>query len=131
MKDARAALEARNAHLEHRTGSAAGAAAGENPLRELKTEPQVVSGLRGWKEAGVMEGNDALHRLRLHFQATGLSDADRTLRAFHTAMKVNESTQMPKLQQVAGRWLSILSATLDELRSSGKNPDLLAAIYDA
>lgn len=39
--------------------------------------------------------------------------------------------RMPKMQQVAARWLPILSATLEELRGSGQNPDLLAAIYDA
>lgn len=37
----------------------------------------------------------------------------------------------PSLQRVASRWLPILSATLDELRGSGRNPDLLAEIYDA
>jgi hypothetical protein len=39
--------------------------------------------------------------------------------------------RLPKLQQVAARWLPILSATLDELRGSGQNPDLLVAIHDA
>jgi hypothetical protein len=43
----------------------------------------------------------------------------------------SRSKRMPSLQRVASRWLPILSATLDELRGSGKNPYLLAAIYDA
>lgn len=36
-----------------------------------------------------------------------------------------------KLQNMATRWLRILSDTIDELRGSGGNPDLLAAIYDS
>lgn len=39
--------------------------------------------------------------------------------------------RVPKLKQVAERWLPILSKALDELRGSGRDPDLLAAIYDA
>ncbi|GGH63633.1 chromosome segregation ATPase-like protein [Frigidibacter albus] len=102
LKDTRAALEARIAVLEDKIKVTAGGAAGEDPLRELKTEPQVVSVLRSWKEAGVMEENDALHRVQLHFQATGLTYPERTLRAFHTAMKVNESTQMAVLAGISG-----------------------------
>lgn len=102
MKDARAALEARIAVLEDKIKVTAGGAAGDDPLRELKTEPQVVSVLRSWSEAGIMEENDALHRVQLHFQATGLTYPERTLRAFHTAMKVNESTQMAVLAGISG-----------------------------
>jgi hypothetical protein len=36
-----------------------------------------------------------------------------------------------RLARVAGRWLPILSQTLDEIRGEGGHPDLLAAIYDA
>lgn len=36
-----------------------------------------------------------------------------------------------RLEKVAGRWLPILSKTLDEIRGEGGHPDLLAAIYDA
>lgn len=102
LKDTRAALEARIAVLEDKIKVTAGGAAGDDPLRELKTEPQVVSVLRSWKEAGVMEENDALHRVQLHFQAAGLAYPERTLRAFHTAMKVNESTQMAVLAGISG-----------------------------
>jgi hypothetical protein len=39
--------------------------------------------------------------------------------------------RLPKIDQVAQRWLPLLEQTLDELRGSGRNPDLLAAIYAA
>lgn len=35
-----------------------------------------------------------------------------------------------RLAKVTGRWLPILSKTLDEIRGEGGHPDLLAAIYD-
>ncbi len=59
--------------------------------------------------------------------------ADAFVRAVERAADdmTRRARRQSKLQQVAARWLPILSATLDELRGSGQNPDLLAAIYDA
>lgn len=104
LKEARAALEARNALLERKASatSGSGAAEEEDPLRELKVQPQVVSILQKWKESELLDENDALQRVRQNFEATGLSYPDRTLRAFHTAMKVNESTQMAVLAGISG-----------------------------
>lgn len=104
LKEARAALEARNALLERKASatSGSGAAEEEDPLRELKVQPQVVSILQKWKESDLLDENDALQRVRQNFEATGLSYPDRTLRAFHTAMKVNESTQMAVLAGISG-----------------------------
>lgn len=103
LKDARTALEARNALLERKTtGASGGGTEEEDPLRELKVQPQVVSVLRDWNTSAIIDENEALHRVRLNFDATGLSYPDRTLRAFHTAMKVNESTQMAVLAGISG-----------------------------
>lgn len=103
LHDARVALEARNAQLQQKTSTAGGSDTEANdPLRELKVVPQVVTVLREWKESDVVDENDALHRVQLHFRATGLSYPERTLRAFHTAMKVNESTQMAVLAGISG-----------------------------
>lgn len=103
LKDARAALEARNALIERKTSGASGGGTEEDdPLRELKVQPQVVSVLRDWNTSAIIDENEALHRVRLNFDATGLSYPDRTLRAFHTAMKVNESTQMAVLAGISG-----------------------------
>lgn len=100
LQETRAMLEARNAKLSRQTGE--GGVTDDDPLRELKVQPQVVNVLRGWKESDVIDENNALHRVQLHFQATGLTYPDRTLRAFHTAMKVNESTQMAVLAGISG-----------------------------
>jgi hypothetical protein len=103
LQEARISLEARNALLAQKTlGNGDGGGAADDPLRGLKSVPQVVSLLRGWKECEITQENDALHRVQMHFHATGLSYPDRTLRAFHTAMKVNESTQMAVLAGISG-----------------------------
>lgn len=103
LEEKRAALEARNALLEQKTaGGGRVDAATDDPLRELKVVPQVVSVLSQWDESSIVDENDALHRVQLHFQATGLTYPERTLRAFHTAMKVNESTQMAVLAGISG-----------------------------
>jgi len=103
LQEARASLEARNAMLERKiSGAGGGDAATVDPLRELKVVPQVVSVLRDWKESDIIDENDALRRVQLLFQATGLTYPERTLRAFHTAMKVNESTQMAVLAGISG-----------------------------
>jgi len=93
-------LEARNAKLSRQSGEAGGS--DEDPLRELKVEPQLISVLKGWKESDIIDENDALLRVQGHFRATGLTYSDRKLRAFHTAMKVNESTQMAVLAGISG-----------------------------
>lgn len=100
LDEKRASLEARNAKLA-RQGSEGGGSE-DDPLRELKSAPQVITVLRGWDEVGAMEENDALLRVKQHFRATGLTYPDRTLRAFHTAMKVNETTQMAVLAGISG-----------------------------
>jgi predicted nucleic acid-binding Zn-ribbon protein len=103
LREARAVLEARNAFLEGKISSAGGSdPVTDDPLRELKVVPQVVSVLRDWRESDVVDENDALHKVQLHFRATGLTYPERTLRAFHTAMKVNESTQMVVLAGISG-----------------------------
>ena len=103
LKEARAALEARNALLERKTsGASGGTGAEDDPLRELRVQPQVVNLLREWQASAIIDENEALRRVRLNFDATGLSYPDRTLRAFHTAMKVNESTQMAVLAGISG-----------------------------
>lgn len=100
LQETRAMLEARNAKLSRQTGEASGS--DDDPLRELKVEPQLINVLRKWQESDAVDENDALLRVQQHFRATGLTYSDRKLRAFHTAMKVNESTQMAVLAGISG-----------------------------
>lgn len=105
MNEVRATLEARNAYLRGQNEKEQGGKGGkpeEDTLRELKVQPQVVAVLQDWNPSAIIDENEALHRVRLNFEATGLSYPDRTLRAFHTAMKVNESTQMAVLAGISG-----------------------------
>ncbi|TJZ79801.1 chromosome segregation ATPase-like protein [Paracoccus hibiscisoli] len=100
LEETRAMLEARNAKLSRQSGEAG--TSDDDPLRELKVEPQLITVLRNWEESEAIDENDALQRVQGHFRATGLTYSDRKLRAFHTAMKVNESTQMAVLAGISG-----------------------------
>lgn len=103
-----AMLEARKASLERDIERAKGIAAGgsgeaeEDPLRELKVAPQVVQRLVEWQPSTNVSETEALKKVRQRFEAFGLQYPDRTLRAFHTAMKVNDTTQMTVLAGISG-----------------------------
>ena len=102
------ALEARKASLERDIEKARGMIAGQtgetevDPLRELKQPPPVVTGLMARQQAEAMNEGDALKRVKARFKAFGLTYPDRILHAFHTAMKVNDTTQMAVLAGISG-----------------------------
>lgn len=100
LQETRAMLEARNAKLSRQSGEAG--SSDDDPLRELKVEPQLITVLRSWERSKVEDENEALLRVQGHFRATGLTYSERKLRAFHTAMKVNQSTQMAVLAGISG-----------------------------
>lgn len=101
-------LEARKASLERDIERAKGISAGgsadaeEDPLRELKQAPQVVQRLVEWRQSANVSETEALKKVRKRFEVFGLQYPDRTLRAFHTAMKVNDTTQMTVLAGISG-----------------------------
>ncbi|WP_145110909.1 chromosome segregation ATPase-like protein [Cereibacter sediminicola] len=101
-------LGARKATLEYEIDKARGIAAGgvgavaDDPLRELKEPPQVVAQLSAWPQSSIIAETEALKRVRQRFETFGLDYPDRTLRAFHTAMKVNDTTQMTVLAGISG-----------------------------
>ena len=102
-----AALSVRKAVLEHEIAKLRGlttdeAPTEEDPLRDLRNPPEVVTQLRGWPTQSNPSEAEALLRVKRRFEAFGLDYPDRTLRAFHTAMKVNESTQMTVLAGISG-----------------------------
>lgn len=105
----RLSAEARKAALDREIEKAQGIAAGgpgaapqEDPLRELKDPPQAIQRLTAWPSMGDVRELEALGRVKARFEALGLEYPDRTLRAFHTAMKVNDATQMTVLAGVSG-----------------------------
>lgn len=82
--------------------SGGGAASGD-PLKELKEPPKVITELRKLPERGAsLPEVEALRNVEIQLKANGLEYHRRTIRAFHTAMKVNESTQMAVLAGISG-----------------------------
>lgn len=71
-------------------------------LRDLKVTPPVIAAMSDWEPAPLQNEADALMRVRKRLVAKGLAYPDRTLHAFHTAMKVNETTQMAVLAGISG-----------------------------
>lgn len=106
LRGAVTSLEARKATLDREIEKAQGRISGveleDDPLRELKQPPQVVTQLKAWKQSAIIAETEALKRVRQRFEAFGLDYPDRTLRAFHTAMKVNDTTQMTVLAGISG-----------------------------
>ncbi len=73
-----------------------------DPLRELRQPPPVILQMMKWKAAEPMNEEDAIKRVERRLRTMGLDYPTRTLRAFHTAMKVNETTQMTVLAGISG-----------------------------
>jgi predicted nucleic acid-binding Zn-ribbon protein len=107
LQDTRSTLDARLAHLKaeiaRREGRTVDGETGEtDPLRELKETPPVITAMKTWDNAPRENEADAIKRVERRLRAKGLDYPERTLRAFHTAMKVNETTQMAVLAGISG-----------------------------
>lgn len=103
----RGELEARLAYLQGEIARSEGQAAGTgdptvDPLKELKVKPPVIVQLENLGETGKAYEAESLRNVELRLRAYGLDYHPRILRAFHTAMKVNESTQMAVLAGISG-----------------------------
>ena len=73
-----------------------------DPLLELNALPPVLKDLNSWEAHAQELEIEALHRVSKHMKAHGLEYHPRVIRAFHTAMKVNETTQMAVLAGISG-----------------------------
>lgn len=82
------------------SGGTGGKAA--DPLVELKAMPPVLRDMQGWAEHAKETESESLHRVSVHMKALGLDYHRRVIRAYHTAMKVNETTQMAVLAGISG-----------------------------
>tara|TARA_R110002049_G_scaffold140930_5_gene302296 strand:+ start:24251 stop:26278 length:2028 start_codon:yes stop_codon:yes gene_type:complete len=107
LGESRSALDARLAYLKAeiamKEGRSVDGETGQvDPLRELKELPPVIRAIRDWKPAPLENEADAIKRVERRLRAKGLDYPARTLRAFHTAMKVNETTQMAVLAGISG-----------------------------
>lgn len=107
LQETRSTLDARLAYLKAEIGRKEGLPVdGEtgkaDPLHELKETPPVIAAMRSWAPAPRENEADAIQRVERRLRAKGLDYPTRTLRAFHTAMKVNETTQMAVLAGISG-----------------------------
>ncbi|MCJ7872105.1 hypothetical protein [Phaeobacter sp. J2-8] len=106
LQENRGSLEARLAYLSaeiaKKEGHATGVDPETDPLRELKETPPVIAQMRNWKNAPRENEADAIKRVERRLRASELDYPARTLRAFHTAMKVNETSQMAVLAGISG-----------------------------
>ncbi|NIZ62351.1 chromosome segregation ATPase-like protein [Sedimentitalea sp. CY04] len=109
LEEKRGMLEARLAvlveEIARKEGQASGSSntsTGVDPLKELKEKPPVILELEKWVEHSQISEAEALKNVENRFKASGLDYPQRILRAFHTAMKVNESTQMAVLAGISG-----------------------------
>ncbi|VVT31675.1 conserved hypothetical protein [Roseovarius sp. EC-HK134] len=107
LNETRSTLDARLAYLKaeiaRNEGRSVDGETGEaDPLRELKETPPVITAMRSWDPAPLQNEADAIKRVERRLRAEGLDYPARTLRAFHTAMKVNETTQMAVLAGISG-----------------------------
>lgn len=104
LEDARAKLQAQIARMEEQAGESSGASEEsiQDKLKELTIIPPVLLQLREWKERDVENEADAIKRVLEHLRKSGLEYPDRVVKAFHTAMKVNETAQMAVLAGISG-----------------------------
>lgn len=107
LQETRSTLDARLAHLKaeiaRKEGRSVDGETGEtDPLRELKEAPPVITAMKTWDPAPRENEAEAIKRVERRLRAKGLDYPARTLRAFHTALKVNETTQMAVLAGISG-----------------------------
>ncbi|MCC5983615.1 MAG: AAA family ATPase [Rhodobacteraceae bacterium] len=78
-------------------------------LADLVTRPDCLAAPARLGDARNPElEHDALYRVRTHLQDAGLQFSDRVLRAFHTALKINDTAQITVLAGVSGTGKSLL-----------------------
>lgn len=108
LQEKREQMQSRLTYLECEIDKAEGTASGggstsADPLQELNKQPKVITELTklpARREA--LPEVEALLNVERQLKANGLEYPRRTVRAFHTAMKVNESTQMAVLAGISG-----------------------------
>ncbi|WP_192936574.1 McrB family protein [Sinorhizobium meliloti] len=106
LDERRSSLMAQLARLEDNIGEAAGSGSGgeddDDRIKELIALPPVLEHMKGWPERAGENEDEATTRVKRRLSENGLQYPDRTVMAFHTAMKTNETTQMAVLAGISG-----------------------------
>ena len=90
-----------------------------DPLAELRVLPTVLADLRDRDHLEFETEASALDQAQKHLEDLGLSYSSRVVHAFHTAMKVNETTQMAVLAGISGTGKSQLPRRYAEAMGIG------------
>jgi len=104
----RASLEARNARLENEMGSGIGGEPQDSTeivaerLKELKVLPPVLTDMKNWPASEAEDERAAIKGVFDRLSKFGLEYHPRVVHAFHTSMKVNETSQMAVLAGISG-----------------------------
>ncbi|MGO8457933.1 McrB family protein [Rhizobium ruizarguesonis] len=106
LDERRSSLMAQLARLEDNIGEAAGSGSGgeddDDRIKELIALPPVLEHMKIWPERAGENEDEAITRVKRRLSENGLQYPDRTVMAFHTAMKTNETTQMAVLAGISG-----------------------------
>lgn len=102
-----AQLEARKARLEIETGGGIAEIDQDKLLDDLIKVP-VSLGFPAIKQGAPRTETEALHSVDEYLRAYNLKYSTRTVRAFHTALKINDHSQLTVLAGVSGTGKSLL-----------------------
>lgn len=104
LEDRRTYLQAQLARMEEQAGESAEPTQESvaDKLKELNVLPPVLQQMRSWKERVGENEAEALKHVAERLKQSGLEYHPRVVRAFHTAMKVNETAQMAVLAGISG-----------------------------
>ncbi|WP_315813851.1 AAA family ATPase [Bradyrhizobium sp. SZCCHNR2028] len=107
LKDDVARLDSRKARLEQETG---GAATDDDPARLLEDLTKVPAALEfpSIRRQSPRDEVEALHDVERYLQSYNLKYSRRTINAFHTAIKINDFSQLTVLAGVSGTGKSLL-----------------------
>jgi hypothetical protein len=107
LRDDVTQLEARKALLEQETGGAIPEPDEEKLLDDLVKVPSVLEFPAVRRQAPWTE-SEALHSVGQYLNSYNLKYSDRTVHAFHTALKINDFSQLTVLAGVSGTGKSLL-----------------------
>jgi len=122
LEQSRNTAEARLAYLQGEIARATGKnpdGEAADPLEDLKVLPPVLAQLAKLPVRERDSESAALHRVATNMQALGLEYPKRVISAFHTAMKVNETSQMAVLAGISGTGKSQLPRRYAEAMGIG------------
>lgn len=113
LSEAVTGLTARKAALEGEDASAAGGVDEEKVVADLKHMPDALAAPSVLRERQRTE-EGALVDVRDYLKDLGLHYSERTVRAFHTSLKINDYSQLTVLAGVSGTGKSLLPRRYSE-----------------